>query len=61
MNLYDDDNAINHYFCIHKSAENKYGVLLWQDSEQEAIFNMQGVLVKFMLPPLLQQRFGCKL
>jgi hypothetical protein len=60
MNLYDDDEAINRHFCIRKSAENKYGVLLWRDSEQEVIFDVQGVLAKFMLPPLSQRRFGCE-
>ncbi|KAG2134073.1 hypothetical protein DEU56DRAFT_913743 [Suillus clintonianus] len=58
LSLYDDDEIILRSFFVRKSIDGKYGVLLWRDSEQEVVFDVQGLLAKFMLPPLSRQRYG---
>ena len=48
---FDDDNIIRRSFKVHVGREN-YAFLVWRDSGEEVVLQVQGLLVASSLPPL---------
>ncbi|KAJ8580980.1 hypothetical protein M405DRAFT_833284 [Rhizopogon salebrosus TDB-379] len=59
LSAYDDDALINRTFTPWRSPDSKYTILVWQDTGQEVVFNVQGILTQCMLPPL-SDRFAAR-
>jgi len=48
---FDDDNKIRRFFKVLVGREN-YAFLVWRDTGEEVVLQVQGLLVACSLPPL---------
>ena len=54
---FDSDEKIRSSFKIKVGLE-KYAFLVWQDTEEEAVFELQGLIQSCALPPIRGKTFG---
>lgn len=54
LNAYNDDARIQRTFKVVSGPE-QYSFLVWRDSEEEAVFYVQGLLASCSLPPVFRR------
>ncbi|KAK0472946.1 hypothetical protein IW261DRAFT_1423926 [Armillaria novae-zelandiae] len=53
LQTYKDKGAIDGYFQVDTTRSDEYNYLLWSDSDEEVVLQVQGVLLEGHVPPVV--------